>query len=53
MDTNNDNDDDDDDDDDDDVSDDDDNSYKYSRLPIARTFKGNRKRFELSGARKK
>ena len=48
MDTNNDN--NDDDDDDDDVSDDD-NSYKYSRLPI--TFKGNRKRFELSGARKK
>ena len=51
MDTNNDN-NDDDDDDDDDVSDDD-NSYKYSRLPITRTFKGNRKRFELSGARKK
>ena len=45
MDTNNDN-------NDDDVSDDD-NSYKYSRLPITRTFKGNRKRFELSGARKK
>ena len=35
MDTNNDN-----NDDDDDVSDDD-NSYKYSRLPITRTFKGN------------
>ena len=52
MDTNNDN-NDDDDDDDDDVSDDD-NNYKYSRLPITRTFKGNRKRFELSGrARKK
>ena len=33
MDTNNDN-------NDDDVSDDD-NSYKYSRLPITRTFKGN------------
>ena len=47
MDTNNDN-----NDYDDDVSDDD-NSYKYSRLPITRTFKGNRKRFELSGARKK
>ena len=25
----------------------------YSRLPITRTFKGNRKRFELSGTRKK
>ena len=24
---------------------------KYSRLPITRTFKGNRKRFELSGVR--
>ena len=24
----------------------------YSRLPITRTFKGNRKRFELSGAEK-
>ena len=23
----------------------------YSRLPITRTFKGNRKRFELSGVR--
>ena len=46
MDTNNDN------DYDDDVSDDD-NSYKYSRLPITRTFKGNWKRFELSGAPKK
>ena len=26
---------------------------QYSRLPITRTFKGNRKRFELSGARRK
>ena len=26
---------------------------KYSRLPITRTFRGNRKRFELSGARRK
>ena len=26
---------------------------KYSRLPITRTFKGNRKRFELSGVRRK
>ena len=25
----------------------------YSRLPISRTFKGNRKKFELSGARSK
>ena len=25
----------------------------YSRLPITRTFKRNRKKFELSGARKK
>ena len=28
-------------------------SKKYSRLPITRTFKGNRKQFELSGARRK
>ena len=26
-------------------------SFKYSRLPITRTFKGNRKKFELSGVR--
>ena len=26
-------------------------SLKYSRLPITRTFKGNRKRFKLSGVR--
>jgi len=26
---------------------------KYSRLPITRTFKGNRKRFELSGVENK
>ena len=29
------------------------NDYVYSRLPITRTFKGNRKKFELSGARRK
>ena len=27
--------------------------YNYGRIPITRTFKGNRKRFELSGARRK
>ena len=27
------------------------NDYVYSRLPITRTFKGNRKKFELSGVR--
>ena len=26
---------------------------KYSRLPITRTFRGNRKKFELSGAQRK
>ena len=29
------------------------NARKYSRLPITRTFNGNRKRFELSGGRRK
>ena len=29
------------------------NVFKYSRLPITRTFKGNRKKFELSRARRK
>ena len=46
MDNNNDN------NDDDDVSDDD-NNYKYSRLPITRTFKGNRKRFATSASNSK
>ena len=53
MDTNNDNNDDDDDDvSDDDVSDDD-NNYKYSRLPITRTFKGNQKKVRVIGSSKK